>query len=411
MPRVFFYVISTVISFFIFTVSAVAADIGTVIKITPGVSLTRDGQTQPLALKDGIRADDIINTDASGKVQIIFTDDSTLSLGNSTNFHMRDYAEGTGDANFQGHLGKGVARVITGFIVEQNPQGFKLSTPLGVAGIRGTIVSLRHMSQQSTICVENTSKQVVFNGVSLQEGFKMEITSSGHQVSRITQEDRLVLDQETQISKAPPSAPGQASGSANSRVLVETRGDVPVYQETDIRNFALQSDGGRGLQTVAVVDSGGLFPVDLAPPLPSYADYRDSLLAEIQSQNLTGLALVVGSLNSSIHTSGYTGQFSFRADLGTGAITDGRLEARWGNGVYSYNLQGGTGTANGSTATIDWDLVSTPSVEWVADSTMTLSGNHTINNGALNGTYTVPSDTQGVNLDQGSASGTSTVIP
>ena len=93
---------------------AQAAPIGTVISLTPGVSALRGGETIPLALKDVIEEGDTIVTDGTGKVQIIFDDDSTVTLSNATSLDMREFMGEGDDPAFEGHIGQGLVRIITG---------------------------------------------------------------------------------------------------------------------------------------------------------------------------------------------------------------------------------------------------------------------------------------------------------
>ncbi|MDL2272775.1 FecR family protein [Desulfovibrio sp. OttesenSCG-928-I05] len=385
--------------------------IGHVIKVVPGAFVVRDGQTIALALKDTIQASDVITTDASGRVQIIFTDDSTVSVASSSSFHMRDYAEGEAGASFNGHLGSGMVRVVTGFIVEQNPEAFQLSTPLGTAGIRGTILSLRHEDKHSTIWVENTSKGVDFNGVLLREGFRMDITPDGHKVSPITGKDLETVRQGTQISSnASPTMGG-------SRVYVGQRGAyMAVFRETDAAAYSLQSDGD--YQTIAVIDweaimrdHDRLVSIPVAPLLPSLSSYTSDLLSTIP-QTGANVALVTGSLNSSTIPSGFAGLFSFQADLSTGVITTGELLGRWDSGLYDYEVTNASGIAAGGNVHIDFsDVLYSSNNAWVSsNTTLDLTGNWNSNGASLNGTYHV-GNMDGSTLDQGTASGSSTTRP
>lgn len=392
---------------------AEGAAIGHVIRVTPGAFAVRDGQTVPLALKDAVYANDVINTDASGRVQIIFTDDSTVSIANASSFHMREYVEGDAGARFNGHLANGLVRVVTGFIVEQNPEAFQLSTPLGSAGIRGTIVSLRHQEQHSTIWVENTPKIVVFNGVSLHEGLRMDITPDGHRVSSITSQDLDTVEQETQISKAPTSTEG------GSRVYVgQQDAYTAIYQETDTTAYSLQSDGKP--QTVAVIDWDYLLEHQLAlagasasNPLPSVSAYTNTLRDEIIATGLSGssTALVTGSL-ASVPITNFAGLFSFKADLSTGAVSGGSMQGRWRDGNSNYSLTGGTGTASPTGAAVSWNEVVITSgalrIEF-GTSELNLTGNYTLDGSALSGNYIVRGDAAAV-IDQGTASGNTTIV-
>ena len=67
---------------------AMAAPIGQVTAVIPGAYAVRGGQDVPLAVQSPIEAKDTLRTDASGKVQIIFADNSSVTLGNNTTMDM-----------------------------------------------------------------------------------------------------------------------------------------------------------------------------------------------------------------------------------------------------------------------------------------------------------------------------------
>ena len=117
---------------------ALAESIGQVTAVIPGAYAVRGGQDVPLTVKSAIESGDSLRTDASGKVQIIFADNTTVTLGNNTVMDMQEFAMNEGDSAFKAHLGQGIMRTITGAIVEQNPKGFSVTTPEATIGIRGT---------------------------------------------------------------------------------------------------------------------------------------------------------------------------------------------------------------------------------------------------------------------------------
>jgi hypothetical protein len=97
------------------------------------------GQRRTLALKAEIQARDTVITDAGSRLSVLFEDDTILSLGPSATVRVEDFAYGGQTPALGMRLVQGVARVVSGKIVEQNPEAFKLSSPLAVIGIRGTI--------------------------------------------------------------------------------------------------------------------------------------------------------------------------------------------------------------------------------------------------------------------------------
>ncbi len=116
---------------------------GMVVDVVNNAWIERDGTKTAIKLKTPIFVTDVVSTDATGRVQILFNDDTSLAVGASSTVSIDNFVFNT-DAtpSFAVSAVKGVSRVITGKIVEQNREGFKVSTPLATVGIRGTIVTI-----------------------------------------------------------------------------------------------------------------------------------------------------------------------------------------------------------------------------------------------------------------------------
>ena len=156
-----------------------ATDVGTVISARPGVFALRGGKVVPLAVKDRVMDTDVLYTNATGRVQVILDDDSTISLASDTRLELLKVVS-TGKPEFKANVSTGLARFITGKIVEQNPEGFSVSTPKGTVGIRGTIFSVRADDGTVTIYVTTTTTGgVSFGGSVIPSGSKMTIGPDG----------------------------------------------------------------------------------------------------------------------------------------------------------------------------------------------------------------------------------------
>ncbi|MDR2744452.1 MAG: FecR domain-containing protein, partial [Desulfovibrio sp.] len=197
------------------TVFAAAGEAGRAISVVPGVFVERNGTKTPLALNDPVRNTDTIITDATGRARILFQDDGAVTLGPDTSLALIEVLPEGKTPIFKAHVAQGLARFITGRIVEQNPKGFAVSTPEGTAGIRGTIFVLRTGNGQTTLYVVNATRDVVMNGVSVPGGFKM--TLPGGNPMPMTPQD-VALTQS--IAAAPPSSRGNGAPDAPERALL-----------------------------------------------------------------------------------------------------------------------------------------------------------------------------------------------
>jgi len=94
-----------------------------------------------LAAESPVYADEIIKTVGDGSaVEIKFLDGAMLSQGPNSTVVLDDYVydadQSTGEMAVK--LLQGTLRSVTGEIVDNNPEGFRIETPLATIGIRGT---------------------------------------------------------------------------------------------------------------------------------------------------------------------------------------------------------------------------------------------------------------------------------
>ncbi len=197
-----FFVFST----FICSV-AFASSVATVISLTDGVTVERNGVMQPLTLKDTLQVQDTIHTNATGKAQLIFKDDSAVSLGVNSIFTLADYNDDVRKV-FKANLVVGFARFVTGTIVKSNPNAFSVKTPETHVGIRGTTFSVETFNGKTAVFTENSMKKdsVIVGNTIVEPGFMAEFGPNGAVITppvRMTNEQRRHLVQKASSSRAP----------------------------------------------------------------------------------------------------------------------------------------------------------------------------------------------------------------
>ena len=112
-----------------------------VAKLTGKAVIIRGSESLPLALDSELQTSDSVRTEAGAKVELLFTDGATIELGPSTQVELKDFVfdlQGANPPSFVMHMLEGAVRSVSGKVVEQNPEAFKLTSPLGAVGIRGT---------------------------------------------------------------------------------------------------------------------------------------------------------------------------------------------------------------------------------------------------------------------------------
>jgi hypothetical protein len=117
---------------------ALAAGAGTVTYKEGDVQIIRDGSTQALALKDSVKANDVIVTGEDGRVRLKMVDDSVLYLGTRSRIVIDRY-----ETDKQG-LTSGVFSMLWGkarFLVSKLKRAtsdFSVHTKTATIGVRGT---------------------------------------------------------------------------------------------------------------------------------------------------------------------------------------------------------------------------------------------------------------------------------
>ena len=129
----------------------------------------RDGQEILLTPDFEVLVTDTLYTKAGAKVELRFHDQTEVDLGPLTRINVSEFSFNEADTApaFGLHVLEGLVRTASGKIVEQNPEGFSLTTPMGAAGIRGTV-----------IWVYVTNNQVVFTVSEMGEGHTVIITAA-----------------------------------------------------------------------------------------------------------------------------------------------------------------------------------------------------------------------------------------
>lgn len=110
----------------------------TLISATGNVHVERGGQRVSLAVGDPVQPTDTVVTDSGTTAVLRFTDGATARLSPDTRLDVREYSFGEGDPSFVLNLAQGAMRSVSGEVVKQNPDAFKITTPQATVGIRGT---------------------------------------------------------------------------------------------------------------------------------------------------------------------------------------------------------------------------------------------------------------------------------
>ena len=164
-------------------VTLFANGVATVTALKGEAFLKRDNQKNILSLGDELLQKDSIVTGAKAKVQIIFKDETVVTIGRNSNFSIDEYMfEDSKDVSAKFGMFGGAMRAITGKIGKIAPQKFKVKTKTATIGIRGTNFTVVDADDGSTsVYCTYGAISVSFNGTQdiVKQGFYLYISSRG----------------------------------------------------------------------------------------------------------------------------------------------------------------------------------------------------------------------------------------
>ena len=114
--------------------------VGTVVAVRGLVSAVNEtGSSRPLSLNDPLFRQDTVHTDKNGRAQLLFTDNTIISLGRQSELKIAEYnwKPGSNTSAMKTVVREGAFRVMGGAIAKDAPQNFTTDTPSATIGIRG----------------------------------------------------------------------------------------------------------------------------------------------------------------------------------------------------------------------------------------------------------------------------------
>ncbi len=195
------------------------------------VAQGKDGAARNLSLKSQIFQEDVLKTDKTGQLQIMFTDSSIISMGRGSEMKIAEYRwqPEQKDGALKTQAKEGTFRVMGGALAKDAPQNFKTETPTATIGIRGSMYTFKTTKDSLSVVFQGGKGIEVFN-----EMGKVTITAPGFGT-------RVVLN-------APPAKPSK-------------------FTEQDIKNLNSQLNGGSGNGN-GTTDNGPTPPPNPLPPQP-----------------------------------------------------------------------------------------------------------------------------------------------
>lgn len=105
------------------------------------IAIQSDSTTRPLQRKSEFYAGETIQTGVDAYTHLKFSDGALLALRADSQFRVDEHhfdADSAANSSTILSLLKGGLRIITGLVAKQNPGKYKVNTPAGTIGVRGT---------------------------------------------------------------------------------------------------------------------------------------------------------------------------------------------------------------------------------------------------------------------------------
>ncbi|MCK9490890.1 MAG: FecR family protein [Sulfurimonas sp.] len=137
------YITKILILLFLLNLNLYANTVGTITALSGSAFIQRDGKSIDATLGAKLEQKDSIKTKDATKVQIIFNDETIISIGKNSNFSIDEFLFEEGEApSAKFGLLSGAMRTITGKIADVAPDKFSVKTKTATIGIRGTNFSI-----------------------------------------------------------------------------------------------------------------------------------------------------------------------------------------------------------------------------------------------------------------------------
>ena len=132
---------------------AQASGIGTVTEVQGHADVIRNAAPPVrLSIGDQVHRADTIRTRTRSFVEITMTDGSRLSIGQSTELHVEQYAVGSQPHGLL-HVIRGRMRSLVSSVFSKKKESFKVTTPTAVVGVQGTDFAIAATSVKTRVDV------------------------------------------------------------------------------------------------------------------------------------------------------------------------------------------------------------------------------------------------------------------
>ena len=226
----------------IFFSTSLFANVAKVVALKGNASIVRQGEIIQLTRESILLKHDQITTKDNTKVQLLFQDETIISIGKNSSFQISDYLFDEKSKKYEAKFDmfKGTFKTITGKIGKLSPKNFNLKTKTASIGIRGTqIVMNLSKDREEIFCTEgkilvtkldSKISSIVsageFTSFSNQNNEKIEVKKiKNSDIKKINQSiviqnnlatDRITIREDREETNRPPLNPNRTPNSENN---------------------------------------------------------------------------------------------------------------------------------------------------------------------------------------------------
>ncbi len=341
---------------------AAQAPIAKVIAYAPSAEAVGAEGTRALDMKAPIFESDEVRTGEKGMVQMIFNDDTTMTLDAMSSAQMSDFANtGSSSDRLNVHLGRGLLRMVTGEVVKRNPAGFAITTPHSTIGIRGTgfsvsvtgdrtLVSAFQLTGGKGILVRNnsTGSTVVINSTDM----AVEVTAQGIRQMPFSELEAF----KTQfLAREPLGGVANGSNPSDSLQAGNSREDAMLNKEEPnllSQNSSTSSDNPTEPETPVEPETPTEPETPVEPDIP--VEPSEPATPTYSTADVSASLSGFSRFNSYLPDMKWDGSLNFKADIATGEATDASFTltpstVHINDGAVSGTVTGTGGSSNADT--------------------------------------------------------------
>ncbi|MBI5882899.1 MAG: FecR domain-containing protein [Elusimicrobia bacterium] len=306
---------------------------------------------------------DAVTTDSQGRMQVMLLDETVFTIGPNSSLVLDEfvYDPASGAGKMTARVTKGVFRFVTGKIARETPSNMRVKLPVGVIGIRGTIVMGKIYSPTSALAMlmgpgarnnadERPGQMVVSAGgkdsMASKPGSGIDMTPAGPSAPYTVPQakvDEMSGDLSPKASDAPAKGASASGGTASSsegsaseesgQTTAGALSDLSQTQsvsETSTESGTLTQDASQTVQDNSTSNTGGVSTWDALAATSLPDGYY----------NTSGVAACSGSYCGASGSASYSAfiDISFASNMITGAS----FSVAWpGGGGFSNSTMSG----------------------------------------------------------------------